>query len=201
MVMENSYKRTFDAVSMPQERQEQIRVALSSRISEKRKDNNAMNTKSIVRKKPRTALIAAVIALSFIVLVGFAYGSQIIQLLGGGHIESGKDFVSISMMESYPYEVREGRVYFILDDSGTDITSYCTDETFYQYEQIAGNDYRHIILIGGTPDNLGWAEIVFDENGNHVGSTAIYYGDDAPAWLNNGRVQLGLGVWGGVGVE
>ena len=199
--MKHNFERTFDAVKMPQERQEHIREALSSRISEIERENNYMNTKSVAYRKPKVALIAAIIALSSMLLVGFAfaYGTQIIELLGGGRIESGDSSVSISMVESYPYEVREGRVYFMLDGSGKDITSYCSEDTFYQYESINENGYRHVLLIGGTPDNLGWTEIVFDENGNLVGSTGI--GSAYTEWENMGRKQLGLAPWGGVETE
>ena len=47
-------------------------------------------TRSNKRFSFRTAAIAAVVALS-LTLVGFTYGSRIIQLLGGGHFEEGKD--------------------------------------------------------------------------------------------------------------
>ena len=204
--MKHNYERTFDAVKMPQERQEQIREALSSRISEIERENNYMNTKSVAYRKPKVALIAAAIALSCMLLAGFAfaYGTQIIELLGGGRIESavsssGDSSVSISIVESYPYEVREGRVYFVLDCSGKDITSYCSEDTFYQYEKINENGYRHVLLIGGMPDNIGWTEIVFDENGNLVGSTGI--GSAYTEWENIGRKQLGLAPWGGIETE
>jgi len=204
--MKHNYERTFDAVKMPQERQEQIREALSSRIPEIERESSYMNTKSVAYRKPKVALIAAAISLSCMLLAGFAfaYGTQIIELLGGGRIESavsssGDSSVSISIVESYPYEVREGRVYFVLDGSGKDITSYCSEDTFYQYEKINENGYRHVLLIGGTPDNLGWTEIVFDENGNLVGSTGI--GSAYTEWENIGRKQLGLAPWGGIETE
>ena len=199
--MKHNFERTFDAVKMPQERQEQIREALSSRISEIERENKSMNTKSIASRKPKVALVAAVIALSCILLAGFAYAyrTQIIELLSGGRIESGDSSVSISMVDSYPYEVLEGRVYFMLDGSGKDITSYCSEDTFYQYENTNENGYRHVILIGGMLDNLGWTEIVFDENGNYVGSTGI--GSAYTEWENIGRKQLGLAPWGGVETE
>ena len=204
--MKHNFVRTFDKVRMPQERQKIIREALSSSISEIEREYKSMNTKSVAYGKPKVALVAAAIALSCILLVGFAYayGTQIIDLLSGGRIESvesssGDSSISISMVESYPYEVLEGRVYFTLDGSGKDITSYCSEDTFFQYERASENGYRHVLLIGGTPDNLGWTEIVFDENGNLVGTTGI--GSAYTEWENIGRKQLGLGPWGGVGAE
>jgi L-alanine-DL-glutamate epimerase-like enolase superfamily enzyme len=203
--MKHNFVRTFDKVKIPQERQEQIRDALSSRISEIESEDKSMNTKSVAYRKPKAALVAAVIALSCILLAGFAYayGTQIIELLGGGRIESVESSsggsVSISIVESYPYEVREGRVYFMLDGSGKDITSYCSEDTYYQYERINENGYRHVLLIGGTPDNHGWTEIIFDVNGNLVGATGI--GSAYTEWENRGREQLGLAPWGGIGAD
>jgi hypothetical protein len=201
--MKHNFTRTFDKVNIPQERQEQIREALSSRFSEiEKEENKSMNTKSVACRKPKAALVAAAIALSCILLTGFAYafGTQIIELLSGGRIESVEGSSggsgSISIVESYPYEVREGRVYFMLDGSGKDITSYCSEDTYYQYERTNENGYRHVLLIGGTPDNLGWTEIVFDANGNLVGTTGM--GSANTEWGNIGRKQLGLAPCGGV---
>ena len=87
----------------------------------------------------------------------------------------------------------------MLDGSGKDIINYCSEDTFYQYESTNDNGYRHVLLIGGTPDNLGWTEIVFDERGNLVGTTGI--GSAYTEWENIGRKQLGLSPWGGVGTE
>ena len=86
-----------------------------------------------------------------------------------------------------------GQVYFILDGSGTDITSYCTESTYYEYEQIADNGYRHVVIVGGLPDDLGWGEFVWDENGNAVGSNATFLPDineRRPEWLKLAEAAL-----------
>ena len=124
--------------------------------------------------------------------LAFAYGNQIINLLGGGRIESGKtndgdDYISISTNFTVaPVEVIDGQVYFTLDGSRTDITVYCTETTFYEYEHIANNGYRHVVIIGGAPDKLGWGEFIWDENGSVVGSNATLHKDEygeTPQWL------------------
>jgi len=193
--MKYNYKRTFDAVSMPPEHQEQIRAALSSRISEIQEENNVMNTKSSFNRTRRAVVIAAIIVLSFALLVGFTYGSQIIQLLGGGRLEVGANYVKISTgFESDPAEVRDGQVYFVLDGADTDITSYCTKDTYYQYEQINDNGYRHVVLVGGAPDDLGWAEFVWDESGKFVAGNSTRNSEEIPAWLILGRETLGARI-------
>lgn len=136
-------------------------------------------TKSNKKFSYSTAVIAAVVVLS-LTLVGFAYGSQIIQLLGGGHFEEGKDsngnnFVSMDIGFEYdPIEVRDGQIYFVLDGSDTNITNQCSEETYYQYETIDDNGYRHVVLIGGTADNVGMAEYIWDESGSFRGGNASY---------------------------
>jgi hypothetical protein len=196
MVMKYNYKRTFDAVSMPPEHREQIRAALSSRIFERQKENNIMSTKTLFGRRPGSVAVAAIIVLSAALFAGFTYGSQIIQLFGGGLIEFGVDsggnqYSSVESFVSDPVELRDGQVYFVLDGSGTNITGYCTEETYYLYERVDDSGYRHAVLIGGTPDNLGWAEFVWDENGGFVGGNAMRNADDIPVWLMRGQETLG----------
>ncbi|MCL2634691.1 MAG: hypothetical protein FWD34_09295 [Oscillospiraceae bacterium] len=152
-----------------------------------RKENQDMNIKKPHSvKKLATVIIAAAFALSLLTIVAFAYSEQIIQMLGGGQIEIGEDYVSISHIEITPVEIRDGQVYFILDGNNTDITSYCTESTYYEYEVIAENSIRHVFIVGGTPDKLGWAEYIWDNNGVWSGSTCTFFADindEKPEWL------------------
>jgi len=182
--MKYSYKQAFDAVHMSTESQEQIRAGLFLR-------------KPRPARRLRPAVLAAVLILSLFLVVGFGYGSQIVQLLGGGWIESGKSgggyYTSIPITESSPVEVIDGLVFFILDGANIDITSYCTETTYFEYEQISDNGYRHVFIVGGAPDNLGWAEFIWDENGNMIGSTATYHpgeNDEQPEWFSLARATL-----------
>jgi len=190
--MEFNYKQTFDAVRMPPEHQDRIRSVLSSRYSDEQKEDNIVSIKSRSIKKIIVAAVVAVFMLSLLTIVGFAYGSQIIQLLGGGRIEMGRtadgEYITVSTaFESEPVEVRDGKVYFVLDGSNTDITSYCTEETYYLYEGAADNGYRSVVVVGGAPDNLGWAEFVWDENDFLFASNMTYNPVDEdgqkPIWL------------------
>jgi len=182
----NSYKRMMDK-AVPS-------AALIQKTKSKMiKEVNALNIETRSTKRPLTAAIAIVAILSLLTTgFAFAYGSQIIQLLGGGRIETGKtsdgnDNISVDTgFVSDPVEVRDGKVYFVLDGTNKDITSYCTETTFYQYEQIADNGYRHVVVVGGTSDNLGWGEFVWDENGDMVGNNATFHEDkygERPEWL------------------
>ena len=144
----------------------------------------------------RTAVIAAVVVLS-LTLAGFTYGNRIIQLLGGGHFVEGKDsngnnFASMdSGFENDPVEVRDGRIYFVLDGSDTNITNQCSEENYYQYEKVDNKGYRHVVLIGGTPEDVGMAEYIWDESGTFRGGNASYNGSE-PAWLKSAEEALGV---------
>jgi len=160
---------------------------------------NLIKEEPVLRKKFsfRTAVVVAVFVLS-LTLVGFAYGNQIIQLLGGGHIEEGKDANGdnyISMDSGFvndPIEVRNSQIYFVLDGSNTNITDQCSEKTYYQYETVDNNGYRHVVLIGGTPDDVGMAEYIWDESGAFRGSNASYNSSEEPAWLISARKALGV---------
>lgn len=182
----NSYKQMMDKV-VPS-------TSLIYKTKRKmKKEDNVLNIRTHATRKPMTAIIAVVVMLSLLTFgVAYAYGSQIIQLLGGGRIESGKtsdcdDYISISTgFATDPVEVRDGQVYFILDGSNMNITSYCTESTFFMHEQIADTGYRHVVIVGGAPDNLGWGEFIWDENGNFTGSNATFHEDingERPEWL------------------
>lgn len=197
--MKYNYQRTFDAVRMSPEHRKRILSELSSRFSEKQKEDNVVNIKSI--KKPQKALVAAVAILSFALLAGFTFGNQIIQLLGGGRMESGTDSSGNSYVamdtgfETEPVEIRDGQVYFVLNGSDKNITSYCTETTYYQYEQIADNGNRHVVVVGGTPDNLGWGEFVWDEAGAFLGSNATIPASsngERPEWLELANEALSV---------
>lgn len=158
---------------------------------------NLIKEEPVLRKNfsIRTAVVAAVLVLS-LALVGFAYGNQIIQLLGGGHIEEGKDangdnYISIDTgFVNDPIEVRDGQIYFVLDGSNTNITDQCSEKTYYQYETVDNEGYRHVVLIGGTPDDVGMAEYIWDANGTFKGSNASYNSSEEPAWLASAREAL-----------
>ena len=195
--MSTNYKQTFDAVCMMPERQERIRTELSSRYTENTKEDNVV--KIHAKKRLITVLIAAVVAMSLLAAAGYAYGSQIIEMLGGGVIESGRNrdgshFTSITISESNnPAVVRDGKVYFVLDDLEIDITSYCTESTFFSFEKIDDDGYRHVLLVGGEPDNLGWASFTWDETGQVLGRGAVYMpdeNDEKPIWLQRAYAEF-----------
>lgn len=199
--MIDNYKRTFDSVRMSPESQKRIRSQLSSRFEDKKEDN-IVSIKPI--KKIRKSIVAAVAVMTIIVMAGAAYaytGGSIFWNLTGGWTEYGvynEDNTYIihtfdTENTSKPTEVRDGRIYFVLDGSDTDITDYCSKDSYYSYEQIDDDGYRHVILVGGTADDIGWAEWILDQNGIYVGGTATLYinSPQKPTWLEAAEEEYG----------
>lgn len=88
-------------------------------------------------------------------------------------------------------EVRDGRLYFIANGEGLDITDLCSAETAFVYA-VADKDGRvGYLAVGGTPEHYGqycYFPIVSDQVTNF--EVCDYSGDSAPAWVENAKLQI-----------
>lgn len=182
--MKSHFKRTFDCLKLSDERQEQICAALSAHMEDPTTEPPRL------RKRPGRFRLPLAAALS-----GFAFGEKIFPLPGGGKImqynnEKGEDVVSVDTGFAVdPVVIQNGRIYFTLDGSYTDITEYCSDTSCYSYESIEADGSRHIILVGGSPEQIGWAEYTFLSDGTFY-SNATYDGTEPPEWLTNAKAAI-----------
>lgn len=96
--------------------------------------------------------------------------------------EKNRDYVS----------VENGRLYFVLDEKKEDVTEACSEKDYYKYEYTDDQQMRHVILIGGTPADPGWAELMFDKDGNYVFNQMNVNGTTDPVWLLEGMHDQGV---------
>ena len=89
-------------------------------------------------------------------------------------VENGKnaenEWYEVSVTENGDndyFEIEDGRIYFVLNDIKEDITDQCSNDTWFRYKNIKEDGDWSVILIGGTPDNCGWVELLFDKNGTY----------------------------------
>jgi hypothetical protein len=200
--MNHLYQKTFDQVQMPQERVRQLRTELASRCSHDEKEATMNQTTKIRRPVLVAATVCLIAALSFTAL---AYGDKIVhKMFTGGTVEQGVDEngidysdISIDMEELVsPVEVREdGHLYLIVNGEDLDITGQCSYETPYLYECTDDEGLRHVFVVGGELDAIGWAEFVWDADGVPIGGTAqignLDFTDDVP-WLNVAKEELNV---------
>lgn len=200
--MRNEYQRTFDQINMPEAEAAKLRGALLSKQSKK----SPVIHRNFVRR-PVAVLVAVILILSLSV-TALAYGEKIIehtyQFLSGGNVEVGIDeqgnpYSGTSMDPEgnfAPMELREdGRVYFTVNDENLDITeefSY-TDPYIYEYTDAEGQ--RHVFVVGGDLDTIGWAEFIWDKTGTPAAGKTVFGtsrgSDDAP-WLTAAGKKLHL---------
>ena len=204
--MVNLYQKTFDQVHMPADRTQSLRDDLASRCSHD--EMEAIPMKKGKRLHRPLAALVAVCILSALSITAFAYGDQLREFytfFTGGAIEQGVDedgnfyasgSVDTDNPEGSPVELRDdGRLYFVADGQNLDITDQCSYTTPYVYECADSDGNRHVFIVGGDPDAIGYAEFIWDTNGQVQGGSAQLGTsggtDDAP-WLDAAKSQFNL---------
>lgn len=213
--MDPLYRKTFDQLTMDKRRAGELRTRLAHRCAERNKEERNMKQSRNTRR-PLAALIAVGVVLALTV-TAFAYGDQIFQVFhmmtgdvtfSGEILEegAGENGAFYTLVEgtvtadnsTSPVEVRDGRLYFIMNGEEIDITDQVSNETPYLYDCIGPDGLRHIFLVGGTPETPGWMEISVEEGPDGAcqlaGCTAGYENEagdltDAP-WFLAGLEQM-----------
>lgn len=142
--------------------------------------------------------LIAILSLGTVFAASLEFRKAVIGLLTGGSIEQGiseDGFLYVMFNDTedtIPVEVSDGQIYFVLDGDRINITDFCSDTTAYAYESTDENGFQHILLIGGTPDNVGWAEVIPDPEKNGYSLIQGFQGDRAwlSSWLKKYRDQL-----------
>ena len=149
------------------------------------------------RKGPRPlrmVLIAAVLAAGCLLSVAAGLPAQVYNFLGGGSslVVDGRDMALAVADEALsPIVLKDGRLWFVNGEAHTDVTSLIDEKTPYIYEHtdpITGN--RGYVILGGTVDDFGWAEVV--DLGDGPAITGINFGYDihAPGVLDGDIAAL-----------
>lgn len=113
----------------------------------------------------RMTLIAAVLAAGCLLSVAVAAGlpGKIYGFATGGRgiVTPGEAWYDVDTQAGpvSPAEVRDGRLWFIADGQDIDITDLVDENTPYIYPRTdLSSGERGYIIVGGTPENFGFAE-------------------------------------------
>ena len=83
-------------------------------------------------------------------------------------------------------QVKDGRLYFVLDGKWEDITDKCSASEIFRYEKVDENGYKITLFVGGTPDDYGWGQIVRNPKGELIQGMAVVDNvKTEPAWLSD----------------
>ena len=187
-------KDTFDKVIMDEARQEEIRAGLMG--------------KKRAKKTWLAPVVAVAAAIAVIMIVPYtreivvnaaetlyaAFTARFNNLTvsveetsfsgeGGAQIYRISTQYDFSNYEPWA-QVKDGRLFFVLDGKWTDITDKCSATEVFLYEQDGENGYKTILFVGGTPDDYGWGQIIRNPNGEMVEGMAFVDDENTePEWL------------------
>ena len=74
---------------------------------------------------------------------------------------------------------------------GFSITDKCSTDTYFRYDYTDADHITHVIVIGGTADDYGYAEYLFDADGTYIFNN-MNVSSDTPAWFVNAEKDLGV---------
>lgn len=159
------------------------------------------------RKKVLLLVLAACLVMGLGV-TAYAYeGGLIIQFFGWGNNlevntavdENGKLVTEAIVHTDHltePIEIRNGRLFFIVNNENIDITEQISTEKAYQYEYTDTDGITHFWLVGlleeGVPEHYGYAEYLKNNNGDWVGGYSARInteadGHTAAKWLETAK--------------
>lgn len=199
--MAHRYRTLFDEALQqagPDEgRVEAQRAELARRCAQLEKERkNVKNGKKIVRYVILAAALAAVLSATALASVNQEKSTRLWNgttscawVDGNGMDHSQTDFSKVVGLD-----LVDGRYLLTGDEAGTvvDITGQFSAEEAYVFTREKDPEYGSWsdLVVGGTPDDLGWAEVIYKADGSFGGVSGVYKG--RPAWLENYYLTHGL---------
>ncbi len=150
----------------------------------------------------RKGVVIGLIAATLVVcLTGAGLAMQHFTTYSGWNVIWGDEELSFSATyenenASFYVELAEGRIWFVLEDTRTDITDLIDADTpyIYAYED-AETGTTGYLIVGGTPDCYGWME--YATGTTSTGDIWITMGGEDyedTGWYTAAMEQLGLSV-------
>ncbi|MBR5418089.1 MAG: hypothetical protein IK109_08700 [Clostridiales bacterium] len=188
-------KDTFDKVVMDEERKEEMRAMLGAQKVKKSKRRTWIPALAAV-----AALVAVLVAVPFtrnmIVsaaeALGFKRTKSGVEVSAESSIDTensiyvfSKTIVSPVREEGNHYaQVKDGRLYCVIDDEWIDVTDQCSETEYYRKEITDLDGDKVVIYVGGTPDNKGSAEFTYGDDGKLYIAYADFDAEVTP-WIES----------------
>lgn len=193
------FNKTMDNMTMSTEIKDEVRARLAEKTQTGRSGRRlARIGKYVAIAAAVCAVLLCIPATRTTVSAAIDYIKQTFHLANGTEVtyeensEGNSIQFSISTDDDNGYtKVENGRLYFALGDTKEDITDKCGPDKYFRHE-IKNDDGSHsVILIGGTPESCGWAELFFDKNGKYVFNN-MHVEDYKDPWLDNAMNAEGV---------
>ncbi len=196
--MKDIYKNTFDKININEHKKNEMRNNLKElQVSKGKKVPAWMKVSvavalmvAILISIPTTRTMAANVLKYVTEVFKFSDGSQV-SVVQNDTKDEVTVVVTMDVEEQGYVDVVDERIYFVHKNSKKDVTDYCSETQYYQYEEIDEDGYKHMIFVGGTLENAGWVELIFDSNGNYV-TNRMDVSDDSATWVELAMDSAGV---------
>ena len=165
--MENRFKSTYNKIQINEGRRSEIETA----IGNTRNKGNAWI--GVLATVSTVVIVLMVIPVTRTQIVNAATNLIKVFTAGGQELTveqlPNESAVSIDYDKNKNYSlVENGRLYLVVGDVKIDVTDQCSETDYYRYQILNNYGSRNVIFIGGTINNPGWVELIFDASGNYV---------------------------------
>ena len=154
----NNYWHMMEQVTLSDRKKEEIMDMLENKGTQKGR-----------RPSVKVMVLAAALAVGCVLSIAAGLPAQVYNFMSGGTVSVNENGGSNdwSMDEVTPPIVQEdGKLWFVNGGERTDLTGLIDEDTPYIYENTdpaTGN--KGYVIVGGTVDHFGWAEIFETESG------------------------------------
>lgn len=159
------------------------------------------------RKKILTILLAACLVMG-LGIAAYAYGEQVLsRVFGWGNNmevttlrdENGSEITEVMVYTddlTEPVNIKDGRMYFVVNNENIDITDLVSTEEAFQYEYSDDENITHVWFVGllekEHPEHYGYAEYLKNESGEWVAGYSARVNTEADGhtdaqWLENAK--------------
>ena len=176
----DEYREQMDRIGLTRDGKKALVKALTER-----------GTKQEVKRPVRPLRAALIAACVCLVLVGTAFaaewarqramlviGAELITWFDGeGHERFSWGSVEhpVDLAQGSPVEIRDGRMWFVADGKELDITDLVDKDTPYIYTSTLADGRSSHVIVGGTPEDYGFAECVLRPDGMPLGMSGMGY--------------------------
>lgn len=154
------YKHMMEQVTLGDGKKEEILAMLEEKQETKK------------RRVPKAARLCLAAALAIVCVLCVAAGipAKVYHFLSGGSVSvmpgpwgekigGGEIILSVPDPGDAPLVLEDGRLWFVNGEERTDVTDLIDADTPYIYEHADSvTGYRGWLILGGTPEDFGWAE-------------------------------------------
>lgn len=157
----NNYWHMMEQVTLSDRKKEEIMDMLENKGTQKGR-----------RPSVKVMVLAAALAVGCVLSIAAGLPAQVYNFMSGGTVvfdDSGTSGVTIGISGEAPVSpiaLENDRLWFHADGQKLDITDQVDENTPYIYEHTdTATGSKGYVIVGGTVDHFGWAEIFETESG------------------------------------